>query len=121
MNTQALMNAVNRDPELNRRGKYYSIHFKLEMDDHNIVFEVDNGTLASVKENSGDSVAFSLSGTAEAWQQFLSHEPPPGHHDIAAMIDGGHLALTGDPMPWLANMLYIKGVIAHWKQAHAGN
>ncbi|MBD3646756.1 MAG: SCP2 sterol-binding domain-containing protein [Pseudomonadales bacterium] len=117
---QALVDAVNQDPELKRRGKYYSIHFRLEMDDDQILFKVDNGQLTSVIEDGDEPVTFSLSGSRETWQQFFLDEPPPGYHDIAAMLDQGHLQLQGDPMPWLSNTLYIKGIIEHWK-AHAGH
>lgn len=115
MNLQALADAVNQDPELNRRGKYYSIQFRLEMENRHILFRVEDGRLTSVTENSSEPAAFSLAGTSSTWQTFLQPVPPPGFHDIAAMIDQGHLRLEGDPMPWLANMLYIKGVINHWK------
>lgn len=117
---QTLVNAVNQDPELKRRGRYYSIRFRLEMDDRKILFQVDNGHLTSVTEDGEQPATFSLSGTREAWQQFFLKEPPPGYHDIAAMLDQGHLHLEGDPMPWLANTLYIKGIIEHWK-AHGDN
>ncbi|MEX2489691.1 MAG: alpha/beta hydrolase [Pseudomonadales bacterium] len=100
MNLQALVHAVNQDPELTRRGKYYSIRFRLEMDGCHILFQVEDGKLTSVSENADDPVVFSLTGSREAWQKFLQTEPPPGYHDIAAMLDRGYLLLHGDPMPW---------------------
>lgn len=121
MNLQALADAVNQDPELNRRGRYYSIRFKLEMDDHHILFRVEDGRLASVTENTAEPANFSLAASSHTWQKFLKPVPPPGYHDLAAMIDQGHLRLDGDPMPWLANTLFIKGVINHWKAAYGGN
>jgi len=119
MNMQTLVDAVNQDPELNRRGRYYSIQFRLEMDDRPLLFSIENGRLVSVVEDAGTPAAFTLKGSAPAWRQFFLEEPPPGYHDVAAMIDRGHVGLEGDPMPWLANMLYIKVVIDHWKAIHA--
>jgi hypothetical protein len=113
------MDAVNRDHELNRRGRYYSIRFRLEMDDHPFLFQVENGKLLSVTGDAKAPAAFVLKGRGDAWRTFLMDRPPPGYHDVSAMLEQGHLQLEGDPMPWLSNMLYVKGIIAHWRSLHA--
>ena len=49
---------------------------------------------------------------AEAWQKFWEPVPAPGYHDIFAMTKGGHARVEGNLQPLMANLRYIKDLLA---------
>ena len=44
--------------------------------------------------------------------EFWKKLPPPGHNDIFALFKRGKLTIEGDLHPFMANLLYIKDVLA---------
>ena len=48
----------------------------------------------------------------DEWEMFWKKLPPPGHHDIFALFKRGKLTIEGDLHPFMANLLYIKDVLA---------
>ena len=55
---------------------------------------------------------FSLKASEAAWRTFWQPVPPPGCHDLIAMIKTGTLALDGDQLPFFANLRYFKELLA---------
>lgn len=113
-----LLKKVNNDPALLRRGRFYSAQIKLEFDDDSILFEVEDGKLIRLAENSDEPPAngFTLSASKKTWEKFQAVNPPPGFHDISAMLDAKHVSLSGNALLMLSNLFYVKGLIDHWKQ-----
>jgi hypothetical protein len=113
----SLMDKVNGDPALNRRGVCYSTEFKLVAGGYNLLFRIEDGRITRVQSNTADlpTNGFTLTGDRESWNKFRQKFPPPGYHDIFAMLEYGHLKLDGDAMPLLSNILYVKGVLDHWR------
>ena len=55
---------------------------------------------------------FALRASSEAWAAFWKPTPPPGAHDLMAMIKSGSLTLEGDHYPFFSNLLYFKELLA---------
>ena len=113
-----LIAAINNDPELQRRGRYYTCQLKLVVGNRNVLFSVENGHLTRVDldvEDEPDGIT--LAAGAGAWRQHREPMPAPGYHDLAAMQDQGHLKLSGDIKRWLSNMGYVRGLVKHWSRS----
>lgn len=46
------------------------------------------------------------------WQAFLRPVPRPGHHDIIALLRRGAIRFEGDLHPLMANLHYVKLMLA---------
>ena len=55
---------------------------------------------------------FSIRASHDAWLAFWEPLPRPGFHDIFAMCKAGHAKVEGDLKPLMANLRYIKDVLA---------
>ena len=58
------------------------------------------------------SWTFALRATEEVWRKFWQELPPPGYHDIFALLRKERISFDGDLQPLMANLLYVKEVIA---------
>ena len=105
---------VNGDEALVRRGKYFSDTFMLEVGETQYLIEIRRGRIESVATGPFvmRSWTFAIRATEEVWQRFWEKLPPPGYHDIFALLRKGRIALDGELQPLMANLLYVKEVIA---------
>ena len=55
---------------------------------------------------------FALRASEEAWATFWTAVPPPGFHDLIAMIKVRALRVEGDQHPFMANLRYFKDLLA---------
>jgi hypothetical protein len=55
---------------------------------------------------------FAVRGTSEAWGRLWQPVPEPGWHDLNALMKRGFVALEGDLQPLMANLQYLKDVLA---------
>ena len=111
---EGLGEIVNGDAALVRRGKYFSDTFMLEVGTAQYLIEVRNGQIERVETGPFvmRSWTFALRATEEVWRTFWEKLPPPGYHDIFALLRKGRIAFDGDLQPMMANLLYVKDVIA---------
>jgi hypothetical protein len=58
------------------------------------------------------SWVFALRAPADVWEKFLATVPEPGYNDILALVRFGRMRLEGNLHPLMANLLYIKAVLA---------
>ncbi len=112
---QTLIENLNDDPELSRRGKFYSTRLAIWDGDTCTNFEIEDGRVVDINNEDNQQAVFKFIAGRDVWEKFREAEPPPGFHDLSAMIDRGHLKIEGDVRPWLFNMLYIKRLISVWK------
>ena len=105
---------VNANVALVRRGRFVQTTFLLEIGDVSWLITVDRGAIVEVLQ--GPFVmprwSFALRAPAQAWTKFWSLEPEPGFHDLVAMLKQKLLKAEGDLHPFMANLLYFKGVLA---------
>ena len=106
---------VNRNPELVRRGKYYSVRFAVAVGDELTNFIVEDGRLIGINHD-GNGNQFTIQTDADSWTAFREDEPRPGYQDISALVENRDAKLSGDIKPWLSNMLYVKGIIDAWRR-----
>ena len=55
---------------------------------------------------------FAIRGNAEAWGRFWQPVPEPGWHDLFALTKRGAMTFEGDLRPIMANLQYLKDLLA---------
>jgi len=105
---------VNGDAVLVRRGRWLSTTFLIEVGETQYLVRVDEGRIAAVE--TGPFVMrpwrFAIRAAADVWERFWRPLPEPGYHDIFGLLRKGLITFEGDLQPMMANLLYIKGVLA---------
>lgn len=109
-----LKQLVNEDERLVWRGRYIDTIFLVEIGDTSYLIKVTEGRVATVTR--GPFVmptwSFALRASKESWAQFWLPVPPPGFHDLFALIKQRALRVEGNLHPFMANLFYFKGVMA---------
>ena len=105
---------VNADEDLVRRGRFLSTTFVIEIGDKGYLVKIIEGRVVSVTPGPfvTPNYSFALRAPRDEWELFWTALPPPGHHDIFALFKRGKLIIEGDLHPLMANLLYIKDVLA---------
>jgi hypothetical protein len=109
-----LQQRVNADSRLVWRGRYVDTAFLAEVGDTAWLIQVTAGRIAAVKRGPlvMPSWTFALRAPQEAWDAFWLPVPPPGFHDLLALVKRRALRIEGNLHPFMANLLYFKGVMA---------
>ena len=55
---------------------------------------------------------FAMRFEAAAWESFLTAAPPPGFHDLMALVRFGRLRLEGDLHPFMSHLFWFKDAFA---------
>ena len=96
------------------RGRFLDVSFLLEVGDAAYLVRIHRGRVETVQK--GPFVmprwTFALRASEKAWATFWQPIPPPGFHDLIAMLKTGALKLEGDQHPFFANLLYFKELLA---------
>ena len=104
------------------RGRYLDVAFLLHVGDTPYLVRIHRGRVEAVDK--GPFVmprwTFALEASQEAWATFWQPVPPPGFHDLIAMIKTRALRLEGDQHPFFANLLYFKDLLALPRAAIGG-
>jgi hypothetical protein len=105
---------VNDDDRLVERGRFVNTTFLVEVGPQAWLVAVSHGRVADVTP--GPFVmprwTFALRASEETWEKFWSPNPPPGFHDLMAMIKFRTLRAEGDLYPFMSNLLWFKAVLA---------
>jgi hypothetical protein len=105
---------VNNDANLVRRGRFLSTTFMLGIGDRGYLVKIIEGRIVSITPGPfvTPNFSFALRAPREEWETFWRKIPPPGFNDIFALFKRGKLTIEGDLHPFMANLLYIKDVLA---------
>jgi hypothetical protein len=105
---------VNADPNLVRRGRFLNTTFLIEVGDNGYLIRIAEGRVVSVTPGPflTPNYSFALRAPRQAWETFWQKVPPPGFNDLFALFKRGLLRIEGDLHPFMANLLYIKDVVA---------
>ena len=112
---------ANAKPWLVHRGRFLDVSFLLEVGDAPYLVRIHQGRVEAVDK--GPFVmprwTFALRASEKAWATFWQSIPPPGFHDLIAMLKTGALKLEGDQHPFFANLRYFKELLALPRSAAA--
>jgi pimeloyl-ACP methyl ester carboxylesterase len=116
---EKLAELVNADANLVRRGQYVNTTFMIEVSDTGYLVRVQDGRIVSVTRGTfiTPNYSFALRAPKEAWESFWQPMPKPGCNDIFALFKRGLLRIEGDLHPFMANLLYFKGVLESPRRA----
>lgn len=111
---EQLLQRVNANERLVWRGRYVDTTFLLEVGDVSWLIKISAGRIMSVTRGPFVMPAwsFALRAPREAWGQFWLAKPPPGFHDLMALVKRRALRIEGNLQPFMANLLYFKDVMA---------
>jgi pimeloyl-ACP methyl ester carboxylesterase len=109
-----LADLVNRDAALVHRGRFLTTTFLLEAGDDAWLVRVTDGRLARVERGPFRlrSWTFAVRAPVATWLRFWDPVPEPGWHDVFALVKRGAARIEGDLQPFMANLAYVKGVLA---------
>jgi len=110
-----LIDVVNANARLVEHARHLNTVFLLETGDVAHLISITAGRIAYVRR--GPFVMprwqFALRAAAEDWARFWTPEPPPGYHDLMALIKFRRLRAEGDLYPFMSHLLYFKTVLAY--------
>jgi hypothetical protein len=105
---------VNADAKLVHRGRFVDTTFMIAIDEADTLIRVEHGRI--VKVTPGPFItpdySFALRASRAVWEKFWQPLPPLGFTDIFALVKQKLMRVEGDIHPFMANLLYFKGVIA---------
>jgi hypothetical protein len=105
-----LHEAAARDARIAARGRGLDAVVLLGCGDETFRLTIRDGHLAPVEAGPFVMPAcdFRMDAPREAWARFLESPPPPGWHDLLALLRAGELRLTGDLAPLMRYLMYFK-------------
>ena len=113
-NVERLPELANGDAWLVHRGRFLDVDLMLEIGETQYLVRIREGRVESV--NRGPFVmprwTFALRASDDDWSAFWGPNPPPGSHDLVAMMKFKRLTLDGDPYPFMTHIRYFKDLLA---------
>jgi hypothetical protein len=109
-----LAELVNADAGLVRRGRYLTTSFLVETGTTAWLVSVHEGRVTRVERGPFlmRAWSFAVRASDDAWRRFWEPVPAAGWHDLFAMTKGGQAVVEGDLQPLMANLRYVKDVLA---------
>lgn len=119
---ERLPELVNGDAALVRLGRHLTADVLVEVGDAEYLLAIANGRVERVERGPFLMRAwtFAVRAPADAWKRFWAPVPEPGFHDLFAMTKHGMARVEGDLRPLLANLHYVKEVLAAPRRLAAG-
>ena len=110
---------VNGDPAIVRWGRGMNETFMIEVGSTQFLVSVRDGEIEKIEKGPlvQRSWRFAIRASKEAWEKHWLPTPPPGAHDLFALLRSGQLVFEGDLRPLMAYLLYLKLVLAAPRKA----
>ena len=107
---ERLAERVNADPAIVRWGRHMNETFMLDLGDAQYLVSIKNGYVENIEHGpfTMRSWRFAIRAKRESWEKFWRSPPPPGWHDLFALLRRGDVAFEGDQRPIWAHLLYLK-------------
>ena len=111
---ERLPELVNSDANLVRRGRFLSTTFMIGIGGAGYLIKIIEGRIVGITPGPfvTPNYSFALRAPRDEWEMFWKKTPAPGYSDIFALFKRGKLTIEGDLHPFMANLLYIKDVLA---------
>lgn len=102
------------DTDLARRGRFLTCDLEIGVGPVPLSVSIDQGRIASVKRGPFllKPHTFSIAAEPEAWVRFLQPIPAPGDHDLLALTKSGRARVSGNLVPFMGNLQYVKDLLA---------
>lgn len=119
---ETLMERVNQDSGLVRRGRFLTTTFLLEVGSTPWLISIFEGRIVAVIKGPFvmPSSVFALRAPAEEWEKFWQWRPPPGSNDLMALVRRRVLRVEGDLRVLMANLRYFKEALAKLRATGEG-
>ena len=120
---QQLPELVADDQNLLRRGMYLTVDFMVEIGTVPFYLSIADGRLVALER--GPALmrpwTFAFRASVEAWSRFWQPVPEAGWHDIFALMKRKQARVEGDLRPFMANLQYIKDLLAAPRRVFEGS
>jgi hypothetical protein len=105
---------VAGDSDLIRRGALFDARFQVGIGAIPFDVVIGAGKITSLERGPFvmRSWRFAVRGTGEAWGRLWQPVPEPGWHDLFALVKRGCASVEGDLQPLMANLQYVKDLLA---------
>ena len=109
-----IVQRVNDDDALVRRGRYVNLTFQLGIDADDYLLMVKEGriTNAAARILATETGVFSIRAQLPHWQKFWQPVPPRDYQDLFSMLPKQYATIDGDVLPLMQNLQYFKDVLA---------
>jgi hypothetical protein len=113
---------ANADAWLVHRGRFLDVAFLIEAGREVYLVRIHRGRIEEIvkRPHVMPRWTFALRAPRETWNSFWQPVPPPGFHDLIAMMKTGALKLEGDQHPFMANLRYFKDLLALPRRSTGG-
>lgn len=120
---EALPGLVAADADLVRRGRFLTCDFEIGVGRVPLSVSVVDGEVKAVARGPFllKSWAFAVRAEPDIWEALLAPVPAPGVHDLMALSKRGLARIEGNLQPFMANLQYIKDVLAKPREYPAGD
>lgn len=105
---------LDADPALVGRGRYVTATVLLEIGADRCAIDIDHGRVVALRPDPlvMPSYTFGIRAERADWELFWTPVPPPGTHDLFALLKRRRLRFEGNLAPLMANLLYFKELLA---------
>lgn len=109
-----LIEIVNADHVLLRRGRYLTADIHVSLGPGAFILSIREGRVTNIEPATRlmRPWTFAVRADAADWLKHWEDPPAPGWHDLLAMSKRGLVTIEGDLKPFMANLQYIKDVLA---------
>lgn len=109
-----LVGLADSQPGLAYRGRHLDTVFLLEVGATPWLVRIHRGRVEEVVRAPAVMPRwdFALRADEDEWAAYWQDVPPPGHHDLMAMIKRRVLRVEGDLAPFMGNLFYFKALLA---------
>lgn len=120
---EKLPELVNGDEGLVWRGRFLTVDFLIQVGDDSYLVSIQSGRIVSVERGPFymRSWKFSVRAPAEAWEKLWEPVPRPGYTDILGVMKRGEARIEGDLQPLIANLRYMKEILATPRRLKGGH
>lgn len=111
---EKLPSLVESNTDLMNRGRFLTTDFALVVGTTPLLVRIESGRVTSVTR--GPFLlrpwTFSITAAPDTWLKLLKRVPDPGTHDLMALSKVGLARIEGNLQPFMANLQYVKDVVA---------
>jgi len=97
--------ALPDDGEFGLLARFLSCTALLDSGDERFLVRFRDGVVTdvAVDPDATEPWTFALRARPEAWERFLRDPPPPGFHDVWALVSRGEMVVEGDTLVFMQN------------------